>query len=280
MNETLLRVLLILLAALMVERAARWGIMRYLRAHGEDKENTTVIKFFNNGLTVFILTVVGFAIINSIPSLRALALSLTAGAGLVAAAFALASQAALSDIVSGIFIVISKPFRVHDRIIIGSNSLEGYVEDITLRHTVIRDFEHKRIVIPNAVISREIIINSTLNEAICRFFEVPVSYRTDPEQIIRLLQEEVEAHPQFRDMRTPDEVAANKPAVTVRVIDMQANCLVIRTYLWGEPDGTFYMACDLRRSLLARMHEMGIEMPVPYSKMTLSEPIASEKAGQ
>lgn len=272
-NPILWRVALIVLAGIGVERLARLGLNRYLKAHGDDKENTTVIKFFNNGLTFITLIIIFFGVIDSVPSLKSLAISLTAGAGLVAAAFALASQAALSDIVSGIFIVTARPFRVHDRILIGSQSLEGYVEDITLRHTVIRDFEHKRIVIPNSVISREIIINSTLNEVICRFFEVPVSYRADQEQVIRLLQEAVEAHPKFRDMRTAEDIAAGKAPVTVRVVDMRSDYLLLRTYLWGEPDETFYMACDLRRSLLIRMREEGIELPVPYHKMTISEPV-------
>jgi len=69
-----------------------------------------------------------------------------AGAGILAVAVGFASQAALSNIISGVFVVIFKPFRVGDRLKI--NELTGVVEDITLRHTVIRDLENKRIIIP------------------------------------------------------------------------------------------------------------------------------------
>jgi len=269
MNDLFFRFLLILAAAALFERVTRWGIMRYLRNHGDDQENATVIKFFGNGLTLFVITAVSFATVASVPMLRTFALSLTAGAGLIAAAFALASQAALADIVNGIFIVLSKPFRVNDRIIFG-NSYEGYVEDITLRHTVIRDFEHKRIVIPNSVIAKDTIINSTLNESICRFFEVPVSYRADAEVVIAMIKEEVQAHPNYMDVRTRAERDSGKLPVTVRMVQFASTHLLLRTYLWGEPDTTFYMACDLRRTLLKRLRDEGIELPVPFSKLEIS----------
>lgn len=87
-------------------------------------------------------------------ALRTVATSLLAGAGILAVAVGFASQQALSNIVSGIMIVIFKPFRVNDRLNIGT-TFNGIVEDITLRHTVIRDFENKRIIVPNMVISQE-----------------------------------------------------------------------------------------------------------------------------
>ena len=55
----------------------------------------------------------------------------------------------------------------------------GMVEDITLRHTVIRDFENKRIIIPNSVISSEIVVNPDFAEdKVCKYIEVGVSYDT------------------------------------------------------------------------------------------------------
>jgi len=75
-----------------------------------------------------------------------------------------ASQHAFANIVSGIFIVIFKPFGVGDWIKIGSNGTSGTVEDITLRHTVITTWEHKSLIIPNAKIDDMSIINYTINE--------------------------------------------------------------------------------------------------------------------
>jgi len=101
------------------------------------------------------------------PNLRALASSFLAGAGILAVAVGFASQHALGNIISGVFIVIFKPFRVTDRVKL--RELTGVVEDITLRHTIIRDFENKRIIIPNFLISEEIIVNSNFeDDRICK----------------------------------------------------------------------------------------------------------------
>lgn len=89
--------------------------------------------------------------------------TLFAGAGIFAAIIALASQQALSNIISGIFIVISKPFRVGDYIEL-SILHRGTVEDITLRHTVIRDIQNNRIIVPNSKINSETIVNYHLND--------------------------------------------------------------------------------------------------------------------
>jgi small conductance mechanosensitive channel len=78
------------------------------------------------------------AAIYTVPSLRTIANSLLAGAGILAVAVGFASQHALSNIISGVFIVIFKPYRINDRLQV--RELEGIVEDITLRHTVIRDY--------------------------------------------------------------------------------------------------------------------------------------------
>ena len=53
-----------------------------------------------------------------------------------------ASQKAFSNIISGIFILIFKPFRVKDTIEF-LDSTKGVVEEITLRHTIIRNYENR-----------------------------------------------------------------------------------------------------------------------------------------
>ena len=115
----------------------------------------------------------------TIPKLKSLGVTIFAGAGILAAIIGFASQAAFSNIVSGIFIVIFKPFRVGDIVKI-SNLYSGIVEDITLRHTVISDFENKRLIIPNSVISAETIHNSNiLDNKICNHIWYGISYDSD-----------------------------------------------------------------------------------------------------
>ena len=105
----------------------------------------------------FLIYTIGIiAIVYSIHSVNHIGKTLFAGAGIFSAILGFASQQAFSNIIGGIFLVLFKPFRIGDLIKVGTLN-EGYVEDITLRHTVIKDFGNKRIVIPNLLISTETI---------------------------------------------------------------------------------------------------------------------------
>ncbi len=118
------------------------------------------LKHFIVGLVYLIG--VGWAFL-VLPMFQTIAHTLLTGAGILALVAGLASQQALSNITSGLFIVIFKPFRIHDRITI-RDKLTGTVEDITLRHTVIRDLDNNLIIIPNAVMGNEVIINLHLGD--------------------------------------------------------------------------------------------------------------------
>jgi small conductance mechanosensitive channel len=89
------------------------------------------------------------AAISQVHLLKPVSNSLLAGAGLVTVALSFAAQNALSNIISGFFIVLFKPFGINDRLRF-KETVTGVVEDITLRHTIIRDGENKRVIIPNS----------------------------------------------------------------------------------------------------------------------------------
>jgi small-conductance mechanosensitive channel len=201
----------------------------------------------------------------AVPNLRTVANSLLAGAGILAVAVGFASQHALSNIISGIFIVVFKPFRVNDRLHI-RNQFNGIVEDITLRHTVIRDFQNRRILIPNSVISDEVIVNSDFeDDKICKFFEVGISYDSDIDRARAIIQEEALAHPLLLDNRNDEDRRAGKPQVLVRVIGLGEYSVNLRAYLWVvNAADAFVIACDLFESVKKRFDAEGIEIPFPY----------------
>ena len=80
-------------------------------------------------------------IISTVPIFKQKAGYIFSGAGILAAIIGFAAQDALSNLVAGFFIVIFKPFRVGDYIKLDKER-SGIVDDITLRHTVINNFEN------------------------------------------------------------------------------------------------------------------------------------------
>lgn len=225
-------------------------------------------------LVIFMLTVM--TVFYIIPQLRTLGLTLFAGAGIFAAILGFASQAAFSNIISGIFIVAFRPFRVDDVVTIGT-SYSGMVEDITLRHTVIRNFENRRIIIPNAIISNEVIVNSSIiEEKVCIHLEIGISYDSDIDLAMKIITEETIAHPNNIDPRTPENLAEDVPRLIVRVLSLGDFAVTIRAWAWAQssPEG-FVMKCDLLKSIKQRFDREGIEIPFPHRTIVYKQPKGS-----
>jgi len=229
------------------------------------KNDPTNYQFLKHFITA-IIYIVGFGVaVYSIPPLRNIATPLLGGAGILAVAIGFASQNALSNLISGVFIIMFKPFRVNDRLRI-RDTLAGVVEDITLRHTVIRDFENRRIIVPNSVMNQEIIINADFNDDnICRWVDIGVSYSSDIDLAKNIMREEAEKHPLHIDVRKPEDVAQGKPDVVVRVTLLGEYAVQLRAYVWAENQANaFIMGCDLLESIKKRFDAEGIEIPFPY----------------
>jgi len=236
-----------------------------VRSSLEMHTDPTNYKFLRHLISALIY-LIGFGMaIYTVPSMRTIASTMFAGAGIFALAIGLASQQALSNVVSGVFIVLFKPFRLNDRLKIREN-LSGIVEDITLRHTVIRDFENKRIIVPNSVISNEIITNSDFgDDKICRWVDVGISYDSDVQKAKAIIREEVLAHPLHLDPRGPKEIDNNDPIVPVRVILLGEYSVNLRGWAWAlNSPNAFVLGCDLLESIKERFEEEGIEIPFPH----------------
>ena len=183
---------------------------------------------------------------------------------MLAAIIGLAAQQAFSNIVSGIFVVIFKPFKVGDLIEIATN--RGIVEDITLRHTIIRNVENRRLIIPNSVISNETIINSNITDIkICNILEIGISYDSDVETAFRIIKEQELAHPNCIDNRNEEQRINCDPIITTRLIGYGDSSVNLRAYIWSNDSlNGFIMKCDLYKSIKEEFDNNNIEIPFPH----------------
>lgn len=261
--------------AFLVNRFFTRLIKRSTEVLENDPTNYQFLKHLVNGLVY----IIGFSIaIYTIPSLRALASSLLAGAGILAVAVGFASQQAMSNVISGFFVVLFKPFKINDRLTI-RNNISGVVEDITLRHTVIRNFENRRVIIPNSIISDEIVINSDfVDDKICKWIDVGISYDSDIDKAKVIMREEVLQHPLHIDSRTPKQIEDGEQEVTVRVLSLGEYAVNLRAWAWAKDtaDG-FVMSCDLYESIKKRFDKEGIEIPFPHRTLVYKNAQPIEK---
>lgn len=260
--EQVFFVILVLVITFVISMVLRFLVGRFFRAAARKlKVDPTRYNFFKNAVDFILFFVAIVVIFRSIPSLRTYGTGLITGAGVLAAIVGFASQSAFSNIISGFFLVIFKPFSVGDRVKIGQ-LYTGDVEDITLRHTVIKDFENRRIIMPNSVISNETIINSTsVDEKICVFIELAVVFSTSLDKAIRILQEESMQHQYYIDNRSEAEKARGEAPVMVRVLTFLDGGILLRAYVWTRnPTDAFDLKCDVNKSVKERFDNEGISL--------------------
>lgn len=265
----LILIAVILGSAFIAVTIGKYAIRKSInKASSEQKdkdEKATGLQFLLNTLSFLVYTIAVIAVIYTIPPFRTIGKTLFAGAGILAAIIGFASQQAFSNIISGIFLVLFKPFRMGDLIKIG-NSEEGFVEDITLRHTVIRDYENKRIVVPNSMISTQTIINANIkDERVMNRLPFSISYESDMDKAMDIIRNQAVKHPMHRDYRSETELSSNKPDVDVRVISWDESGITLRAWIWTEtPLDGFELRTDLLYSIKKEFELNNIEIPYPH----------------
>lgn len=260
--EQVIFIISVIIVTFIVSRILRFLVGRFFRAAARKlKVDPTRYNFFKNAVDFILFFVALVVIFRSIPALHTAGTTLLTGAGVLAATVGFASQAAFSNIISGFFLVIFKPFSVGDRVRIGQ-LYTGDVEDINLRHTTIKDFENRRVIIPNSVISNETIINSTItDEKTCMFVEVAISLSSNIDQAIKIIQEEAERHRYYIDNRTDTEKARGEHPVMVRVMTFLDSGIHLRASVWAkDPTDGFDLKCDLNKAIKERFDAAGVTM--------------------
>ena len=198
-----------------------------------------------------------------IPGMSALGTSLLASAGILAVVFGFAAQHTFANIISGIFIALFEPFRVGDKVQIGEEY--GTVEDITLRHTIIKTWQEKRIVIANSKISEESIINYSLyNPRMLGTLDIGISYDSDIDKARKIMIEEANKHPDLMKEVVGDDNAflSKEELVLVRMTELTDFTQNMRLYFWA-PDKTtsIKMKFDLTEAIKKRLTRRILRYP-------------------
>lgn len=263
-HELTFKVIFILLGTIILANIVSRIYKKLVERSVDNDDHLTTYRFLGNSIAT-VIYVIGFSFaIWNIPFLKPVAQSVVAGAGILAIAVGFASQQSLGNIISGFFIVISKPYKINDRITF-SDGLVGVVEDIGLRHTVIRNFENQRIIIPNSIISNERLVNAHYEEPkVCRFVDVGISYDSDIDLAKKIMAEEIENHELSIDNRTPEEKKNKEPIVSVRVVMLAESSVNLRAWAWADnpPDG-YILFTDVIESIKKRFDREGINIPFP-----------------
>lgn len=238
----------------------------------QNKYDPTSFKFLRY-VAVFAIYFTGilFGLV-AFPSLRGVAQTALGGAGVLALVIGVASQEALSNLIGGVFIISFKPFKIGDLVKV-TDTMVGTVTDITLRHTVIRNFENKMIVIPNSIINKEKLINYDMGELkCCERIEIGISYDSNIDLAKKIMQQECENHPLILDNRSTLAKKNGDPIVKTAVISLNDFSITVRAWAWGKNfDDCFELKIAVLESIKKRFDTESIEIPFPYRTIVMKK---------
>lgn len=270
--RTLSMIIIILIITVLIATIFKWFLKRFIKKSLINHHKNLTGYLFINHIVTAVIYIIGIAVaLVQIPELKLMGHSLLAGAGVLSLIAGLASQQALSNIMSGLLIVVFKPFRINDKITL-RGTFTGIVEDINLRQVVIRDFENNRIIIPNSIISSDLIVNAHIGEEKnCRMIDIGIGYSSSVEHALEIMKDEVSKHPLHIDGRTQEDIDNNIPLVIARVTALGESFVNLKVWAWAKDSSDGYvMMCDLLQSIKKRFDNEDIEIPFPQRSVTLN----------
>lgn len=200
--------------------------------------------------------------------LQALSISITpilTALGVGGLAVALALQDTLSNLFSGMYLMMAKQVRIGDYIKLDSG-FEGHVSDITWRTTTIRALSNNNILVPNIKMAQAIITNYHMPDPrMAVTINVSVPYDSDPDFIEKILVEEAlkvaDTTPGL--LKDPKPTVGFAPGFGEYALAFTLTCQV------KQFTDQYPVQNALRKAILKRFQQEGIRMPMPQRHITV-----------
>lgn len=203
------------------------------------------------------ILVLGLFVMMALQNLGVELLPLLAGLGVAGAGIALATQGVLSNVVAGLTIIFTKPYRVGEYIAVVG--VEGAVEAITLFSTTLRHTDRSRVVVPNRKVVGEILQN--FGRVRQCDIQVGIGYESDLPAALAAIRDLVQANARV--------LADPKPVI--QVVSLAESAVVIAVKPWVAVLDFVAAAGELNLSLVEELRRRNISIPYPQREVRLIE---------
>lgn len=213
---------------------------------GRHNVNPTIRYFLQN------LVVIGLQILLIFLAMQVAGIQLTFFTAIIAGlsvAAGLALSGTLQNFVSGILILLMKPYRVGD--IISAQSQEGVVTSIQLFFTTVLTYDNKTITIPNGQLSNNVVVNYTKEGKRRIDIEMKFAYGIDFEELKKIFLSSVD---QIKNLH-PD------PSPRVGVSGLDADKYSVILNVWTNAHGFVDVKQELQESILNKLKASGLKLP-------------------
>ena len=216
-------------------------------------------KSIDKGMEQFLLSAVSFVLyaflimailtVLGVPSASVAAAIASAGV-----AVGLALQGSLSNLAGGIILLYTRPFVVGDYV--KTSGGEGFVQDIGLIYTVLRQFDNTAVSVPNSTLTNGVITNCTARNERRISFDVGIGYSADIDKARSVILDVIRNHPEADQDKAP----------AVAVTDLQDSAVNLSVLVWvkdmayGDQLG---LRNTLREEVKKHLDAEGVEIPFP-----------------
>jgi len=194
---------------------------------------------------------------------------LLAGAGIIGLAISFASQNLIKDVINGFFILLDDQYAVGDVIVVGD--VGGFVENINLRITQLRNDEGRLITIPNSAIS----IVQNLSKDWSRVdLKLYIDYDTDLHQALDVIE-------QVGLEMSQEKVWCKKILESPEVLgvdELKHTGIMIRVWIKTQPLEQWNVAREYRRRLKLALDKKGISVGVPQQALLFKDSLKLHNA--
>ena len=227
-----------------------------------NKTNAIHLRFTKSMAHVIISTIAVYSLAQQFEVTKDISKALLQSGSLIIAIATFAAKQTLGNVISGISVSASKPYSVGEKIKVvqsGAVIAEGIVSDVTIRHTVISQFNGESCIVPNSTMDSSVIINTNYTENVGNFVEVEISYESDIEKAISIM----------RRICAENAMSLNTEENTITASGYTQNGITLKTLILTHNLNDSFRACsEIRIELVKAFKENGIT--IPYQTVTLN----------
>ncbi len=230
------------------------------------KNVTTLLMFIKRIKKLILYSLMVLLCLEQFDAFHKFSITVLSGLGIGSVVLGLAAQESMKNFFGSLALVIGDAYEVGDFIECSMQGVSGTVEDITMRHTIIRTINNRRVIIPNCQMNSYIIENFNYkdNENV-KLVDYSISYEADIDKAISIIKDEM------KKLYRPSKKGINKDVEfpKVRVASWNDSSISLRAWVWGKDNSDVYdNMYKLNYVIKKRFDEENIEIPYPHVVVT------------
>jgi small-conductance mechanosensitive channel len=176
-----------------------------------------------------------------------------------------ASQRLVTNIGSGIFLLVERPVKIGDTVKIGETA--GTIEDIRILSTTLKTFEGIYIRIPNETVFNSEITNYVANEARRFEYRIAIRYADDAAKAIGIISGLLAAHP----------FVLYNPPPSVYVDELADSGVIIMIRIWAPSREWWSVRTEMLWKIKHALEQEGFQIPFPQRVVWMQGGVPDEK---